>query len=54
MIETRTVPIDAYGHCARCYEIAAGVFRDANTGALFITDGENTLAVRVTPAPDQA
>ena len=50
MIETRTAPLDAHG-TGNVYQIAEHVFRDADTGELFVTDGQNTLAVRVTPEP---
>ena len=47
MITINTAPIDAYGH-GRVYQIAEHVYRDADTGAVFITDGEQTIVVRVT------
>ena len=54
MITTTTAPVDAFGY-GRCFEIAPGVFRDADSGELFVTDGEQTLVVRVTTDPaDQA
>ena len=47
MLEIRTAPLDAFG-TGNVYQIAEHVFRDADTGELFVTDGQNTLAVRVT------
>ena len=47
MITTTTTTPDAYGY-GRVFEIAEHVYQDADTGILFITDGQNTIAVRVT------
>ena len=47
MITTTTTAPDRIGY-GRHFEIAPGVFRDAGTGDIVISDGVNALVVRVT------
>ncbi|MDY0280757.1 MAG: hypothetical protein RBR35_09375 [Salinivirgaceae bacterium] len=47
MITTTTTTPDRIGY-GNVYQIAEHVYRDADSGILFITDGEHALAVRVT------
>ena len=44
---TTTTTPDRIGY-GNVYQIAEHVFRDADSGELFVTDGQNTIAVRVT------
>ena len=47
MIEIKTAPADIMGF-GRVYEIAPGVFRNAESGEIIISDGEQALVVKVT------
>lgn len=47
MIEFRTAPADVMGH-GRVFEIAPGVFRNAESGEIIISDGEQAFVIQVT------
>ena len=47
MITTTTTTPDRIGY-GNVYQIAEHVFRDADTGAIVISDGEHALVVTVT------
>lgn len=46
MIEIKTAPADIMGF-GRVFEIAPGVYRNADTGEIIISDGEQALVVKV-------
>lgn len=46
MIEIKTAPADIMGH-GRVFEIAPGVFRNAESGEIIVSDGDQALVVKV-------
>lgn len=46
MLEIRTTSPDAIGYCARCFEIADGVFLDPETKTVFVLDTDSAVSIR--------
>ncbi|ADW18819.1 hypothetical protein Despr_2683 [Desulfobulbus propionicus DSM 2032] len=48
MIEIKTAAVDDYANQPSTEELVPGVYRDRQTGAVYVSDGKQTIRLEVT------